>query len=382
MLKIDKTNLHYRQYNIHELELNCYFDNLNTLLNIEQYINVNNKKSALKKIDLICIEDDQLFYSNLNDFIKTDKIATFKNSKFIEYHYENIQSVYEKQYIFRAKETVNDYILIREKNTLLLIFKKNNQNILIPLRIIREILLRSLENNMEIFFHASAIEYKGSGIIITGDSGAGKTSLMTHFVANSDAAFLANDRVIITKSNELIIKQFPLPIRLGMGTAKQYNELLKAAKFQRKQSRYVEKALKDFPIKEHHYENVGKLELTPKEFSDLFNSNFIDTAKLKLIIIPSIQFNSDEIKIFELTEDEKKEYLNDGCFTPTDESRLKDWVENLEYDFVTLKENSNKIIGDMILNCKIIKLEFGTKSSVADLINNIEKELEIYAVKK
>ncbi|MGE7983652.1 hypothetical protein [Solibacillus sp. NPDC093137] len=382
MLKIDKTNLHYKQYNIHEVEFNCYFDNLNTLLNIEQYINVKNKKSSLKKIDLICIEDDQLFSNYLNTFIKTEKIATFKSANFIEYHYKNTQSVYDKQYLFRAKETVNDYILIRDKNTVLLIFKKNNLNTLIPLRIIREILLRSLENKMEIFFHASAIEFKGSGIIITGDSGAGKTSLMTHFVANSDAAFLANDRVIITKSNELIIKQFPLPIRLGLGTAKQYNELIKAEKFQRKQDSSMEKALKDLPIEEPYYENVGKLELTPKEFSNLFNSNFKDTAKLKLIIIPSIQFNSDKIKIIDLTEDKKKEYLNNGCFTPIDESRLTDWVENLEYDFVTLKENSNKIIEDMILNCKIIKLEFGTESSVTDLINNIEKELEIYAVKK
>ncbi|MEM1112439.1 MAG: hypothetical protein AAGI11_11080 [Pseudomonadota bacterium] len=82
----------------------------------------------------------------------------------------------------------------------------------IPLmRVLREFTMNHCMQQGGVFLHASAVAYGDAGLLIVGSKRAGKTSLMTHFLRNTSAAYIANDRVYINP------REVPLSMR-GMPT--------------------------------------------------------------------------------------------------------------------------------------------------------------------
>ena len=58
--------------------------------------------------------------------------------------------------------------------------------------------------------HATLISFQGKGILLTGESGSGKSDLALRLIMEQNAKLVADDRVILEKHNDKLIGYAPL----------------------------------------------------------------------------------------------------------------------------------------------------------------------------
>ena len=88
-----------------------------------------------------------------------------------------------------------------------------------PFRIVREVLVRKMEDKGYIFTHATGFNVGGRGYCVIASSGGGKTTLMTKMLENSkNSKVLSNDRIFLKEENGFLkMRAFPIPIVYAMG---------------------------------------------------------------------------------------------------------------------------------------------------------------------
>jgi len=92
-------------------------------------------------------------------------------------------------------------------------------------RSIRTTLLSYLERTGWALYHAGAVATQRGAVMIIGDAGAGKTSLILDLVYGG-AEYVSNEILIVRASSEALeALSFPLPIAIGLGTALQFPDL-------------------------------------------------------------------------------------------------------------------------------------------------------------
>ena len=65
------------------------------------------------------------------------------------------------------------------------------------MRVVREYFHNHALQRGHLLLHAAAVVYKGRSLVIAGGKGSGKTTMMLQLLAEPEAAFLSNDRVLV-----------------------------------------------------------------------------------------------------------------------------------------------------------------------------------------
>lgn len=150
---------------------------------------------------------------------------------------------------------------------------------------VREPFMIDYQEKGYVAMHASACRIKDKGIMMPGDKGAGKTSLLCYLL-ESGAKYIANDGVLCAKENNCIILQsLPQSLRVGKETA-QHNRLI---------LNYMNM------IRNVTYIN-NKIDLLPDQLDCIFEKHhFAETSRLDLILIPSLDLSTEgyEFKVCE-----------------------------------------------------------------------------------
>lgn len=384
MSKFKEFDFTSKQYCINNVNFNVYVEkkNFDQFKYIDYYINdFSIDQNIITTFNLYCIEDT-IFLGNIKKLIENSKFKIIKNfSGHLESNeFHEIFDIEKGEKLFINTRNGYNYAIFKKDSSFYIIAKENTlykkQQ---ALRVIRELLLRTLENYGYIFFHSAAINYNNKGIMIIGNSGTGKTTLMSHLLNNLNSNFISNDRVFLKKENYISLRYFPLPIRLGIGTIKSISQLRSYISnhklFRTQNTMFADKELNLVLDKYNVFLDKNKIELTPLEFTKALNLNTIEKTVLNLIIVPNIIKESDKISIKELNSIDKNRVLSENCFTPKDESWINPWlIERNEPDIYYMKV-AEKLIEYIIENIPVISVTFGTNTDVELIPKKLNKYL-------
>lgn len=350
MKKLKKSAL-----NIDGVVFNIFSSRIEEILKyFEEFITSSNKE-VITEYNIFYENDIDLFKRLYKCFNKSEcvEIDTFINQK----HYK-----YKNEFMIDNE----DYICVKndEKNYKLFV---NGSNIgdKYLIRIIRELLIRTLENSGYFYMHGTGIEIFEKGILILGESGSGKTTFTTklnEFITTQK--FLSNDRVFL-KNDEMLY--FPLPIVYSMGTVKGCNELnnyfVKTNALKRRNGNYYSASVGtkcDIPLTDisaifPHIKNVSKL-------------------NLDVIIFPKI--SNGNLSINNLDSKDAINRLNASNYTPIDrESKRKEWLMYRNVSDEIIKKNKKLLNDYLIENKRILEVSFDVQSTNEQIVKELIKRI-------
>lgn len=225
------------------------------------------------------------------------------------------------------------------------------------LRVIRELLVREMEDAGYFFMHGVGLVMDGKGILFLGNSGSGKTTLVTKINSFSVPQYLvSNDRVFLRKNT---MKYFPLPIVYSLGTVKNNEKL----------DNYFEKT--NWLEKRRGLRYISykqKCDIPLLDIKKIFNNvGNVSSGKVDLIIFPRI---GNKCQIRSMQREEKLKILNECNFTPNDtESLRSEWIKFRHTPKKILEENKKLFHNFLIDNVRIIELEYCYDTPSEEIIN-------------
>ncbi len=107
-----------------------------------------------------------------------------------------------------------------------MIISENNFNLeRMPLRILRELLLRENENDKSILSHGAFLTLLDHSILLTRNKEASKTTLLYKLLEYMNSNLLSNDKLIIKRNLDVIY--IPLSTRIVLATVNGNNKLIR-----------------------------------------------------------------------------------------------------------------------------------------------------------
>lgn len=104
----------------------------------------------------------------------------------------------DEDWLTLYEDKFRTFFLVRSDRRKVHILAEDKPGFRIPLmRVLREFAMNHCIRKEGVFLHASGVAFGGRGLLIVGSSNAGKTSLLTHFLRNSSAHYVSNDRVYV-----------------------------------------------------------------------------------------------------------------------------------------------------------------------------------------
>lgn len=219
------------------------------------------------------------------------KIARFKNHKIINYK-NDIQLIQKKcengkAYIIGSEEP--DYCYHIDVNfphpkcSFSVIISSLAKSIYV-IRFLRALIADIHYLSDRKCYHAALVNYRNKGILIVGDSGAGKTSLTFH-LAGAGGKVLSNDKLFIGHDVEGKPAAWPhvTSFRVGGGLLRNMDNQ-RILRLISDRSGSVKNFLSEIDQKGDYWGNKKKFELTPAEINYIFDSQIIDHSPVDLIV--------------------------------------------------------------------------------------------------
>ena len=313
-----------KQYIINEVAFNIYSDDLNKVDNYFKESVLESETQVKSEYNIYLCEEKSFFIEKIKQFNKNiAKIYdTFNNQQ--HYQFKNMYLIDNEEYLIEKIDDNNFVLYSNNKN-------KTCKNLL---RVIREILVRDLEDKGYYFMHGNGIKIFDKGMLILGKSGSGKTTFTSKINSlEINQQFISNDRIFI---NEDEMVYFPLPIVYSMGTVKTNLKL--------------DKYFKENNVLElrrgGNYETAiysQKCDVPLRSIHEMFNNcENISSSTIDLIIFPRLTDKNEDVRI--LDKKESIEKLDSCNFTPNDtESNRRPWIKFRKTTIDELEEKKQQL---------------------------------------
>ncbi|MBD3858258.1 hypothetical protein IEE86_00800 [Bacillus sp. 28A-2] len=299
------------------------------------------------QIDIRFIIDPVLEQSIRSDCFKKGETITAKR----KFTYKRFKS--DDQIFFASHEGDEPHSVAVVKGRYAVIGKNKNESaIRCPLRIVREIALRTLENQGGCFTHAAAVSFEEGkkGALIIGDKGAGKSTTMWQFLHNGGADFITNDRSIsMLEDQELTVYGWPMCLALGVGTVQATTNIqeLKNRTFSRSQDERIwDETISTEEEAKEKWASGCKFEITPKEAAEMTGTTIRSSTKVDMVIFPSLKIGSGEIRLVPVKKDDQKakDIMVANIREPEDPDYLKGWLGLRSVSDTFLEQKASELI--------------------------------------
>lgn len=203
----------------------------------------------------------------------------------------------------------------------------------VSVRLFREILLRQLENVGGCFAHAAAVcrRDSGKGLLVFGDSGAGKSTTVWQLCQTADFDYVSNDKsIVVCHEGQVRVVCWPLAIRLGTGALHSSGKL--AAYREKGQAREQESSLWTQPVdseeqRKSNWGNKVKLSLTPRELSSYEGIQSRADCEVAGVIIPRLRLGDGALQIAEVDFGKHRDVIARNILEPWDEDIGRGWLD-------------------------------------------------------
>ena len=317
---------------------------------IEHYIPekpVNTSEDRSSQIHIRFIIDPELEQSIRNACFQKGETITAKR----KFTYKRLKLA--DQVLFASHEGDEPHSVAVDKGRYAVIGKSKNESaIRCPLRIVREIALRTLENQGGCFTHAAAVSFEDGqkGALIIGDKGAGKSTTMWQFLHYGGADFITNDRSIsVLEDQELTVYGWPMCLALGVGTVQATTNIqeLKNKQFSRSQDERIwDEAISTEEEAKEKWASGCKFEITPKEAAEMTGTTIRSSTKVDMVIFPSLKIGSGEIRLIPVKKDDQraKDIMIANIREPEDPDYLKGWLGLRHVSDTFLEQKASELI--------------------------------------
>lgn len=236
-------------------------------------------------------------------------------------------------------------------------------------RHLREIGYRLAENDGWICLHASAATLDGSGILIVGDSGAGKSSIALAAATDEGGAFLANDRTMISVSADMAMRAvaMPGPIRLNGGTL---DALGFSDASQWRLTRPKPASASDW----QKFQGNAKLHILPEEWHDFTGTPLASAMSVDLILFPRVVHGAEHVEVRPISSSAARKLVQEQCMSPRDNVYVCDWLGIHDSDLQYRGRHAAEVL-DHLAGRPAIELIFGTKVPYPTISAAVRRQL-------
>lgn len=222
-------------------------------------------------------------------------------------------------------------------------------------RHLREIGYRLAENDGWVCLHASAATIDGSGILIVGDSGAGKSSIALAAATGEGGAFLANDRTMISVSAGTALRAvaMPGPIRLNGGT-------LHALGFSDAPQWHLTRPKPASASDWQRFQGNSKLHILPEEWHERTGTPLASAMSVDLVVFPRVVHGAEQVEVRPIGPGTARELLQAQCMSPRDDVYVCDWLGIHDANLQNRAARTVEVL-DALAGRPAVELTFGTK---------------------
>lgn len=155
--------------------------------------------------------------------------------------------------------------------------------------------------------HAAAVKIDDRGVLITGDKGAGKTSLSLALVKERGAHWISNDVVLLSlRDGALVMQGTPIPLRIGAGTLLRFPQLRDA----------LDPVLaSDILLRAPEWGSEAKTELSVGTMLSGLGISWANTVPVTDVIWPGLAVG-ERPTLEELPRDRDMHLLDDALYCP------------------------------------------------------------------
>ena len=311
----------------------------------------------------MCIINKEDFYI-VYDQVKSEgkyigKCVQQKYGFYDKYEYDGIYYIYPD---FDDSGTPN--LVFNNGQKMIFLSVEGHFDYKLLARTIREIAYRRLESDGYVCIHSSAVQLNGKGILIVGDSAVGKTTLSLSLCKFFDAKYMTNDKTLIKDINgDLYATSFSAAVRLNYGTL----NTLKMEDHFKDWNLKIKRPADQTDWKE--FNGVNKLNLLPKEVSEILEFNILSSIKIDYVIYPRINM---DLKNYIIEHKAIEDVLKRNICTPDDEQFPQDWLDCRTISRDKLKVNADNVIKKIFqANNLFIQYSFDHYTELLKNINSI-----------
>lgn len=261
-----------------------------------------------------------------------------------------VYNYYNNRLLIPLYNCVKHVIIKCEQEITCYINMMDNESLMVPIRIIREIMLQEYENHGAVLVHSSVVDIGAEATLFIGDSGAGKSTI-AFYSCKHGANYLANDKCILDQN--LNVYSFPMAIRLSISTVEGVMGTFDGVtpRFDSPHDIFFNPQYKKWGSKQ-------KVILSVKEYCRLTNSNQVLKSNLKMLVFPKITPGSHIFEINKSCSEMKSVLLRNITISP---ERLNedDWL-NLSRITEQEKFRNKTNIVDKLLSAERIAVKFST----------------------
>lgn len=345
-----------KQFNVNGVAFNIFSDITDEISEYFKESVIDDHSLITSEYNIYFYEDPALYLEKIRGFRKDKAVSydTFNNQ--VHYKYGNTFMIDNEEYLCEVIDDNNFVVYSGNK-------EKSCKNLI---RIMREILVRDMEDKGYFFMHGNGIRIMDHGILILGGSGSGKTTFTSKI--NSEVLpqeFISNDRIFITEDE---MRYFPLPIVYAMGTVKTNPNL---DKFFRENN--VLELRRGGKYEEASFGKKCDVPLSaiPKIFPWIKNR---PTSQIDLVVFPRITDKKEQIKVLNL--EEASERLDLCNFTPNDtESNRKPWIKFRKITDKALDENKKILNRSLSSRVMIIDFPYQYETSGKEIVKSLKRFL-------
>lgn len=212
------------------------------------------------------------------------------------------------------------------------------------MRVIREAVLRCAEHRGWTAFHAAAAALDDAGVLVTGPSGAGKTSVLAVLAARHGADLVAADRAVVT-ADARTVAGVPMSVRIGAGTLAAVPPSTAMALRR--------------PEPEPVFGSPRKAALTPAQFTAAFGVRVRESVPLRLVLVPRLGEHTGAVRIRELDATQARAALAATCCTPYDEDWLEPWFAPRRRTVADLDRQGQDLTARLVREVLVLEAEAG-----------------------
>ncbi len=155
------------------------------------------------------------------------------------------------------------------------------------MRVLRELAMGAAQLRGGRFLHASGFVADGRAAIISGPRKAGKTSLLSYMLSHSDAAFLCNDRLLLTVQDQAVrLRGMPTIVSIREGTLELFPGMRDSIERNRFTTRSTMAETRQPDAPPCGPPKEGRFGLSPRQYCALTGSEPAQSANAALLLLP------------------------------------------------------------------------------------------------
>jgi hypothetical protein len=118
------------------------------------------------------------------------------------------------------------YLVDESTRSVAILSRENNRRARTALmRVVRELAMNNSRCEGGLLLHAAALALGDRGVLIPGEKGAGKTSLLLYLLRETGAAYVSNDRVLLPAAMAGGVRGMPTIVTVRQGTVALFSDL-------------------------------------------------------------------------------------------------------------------------------------------------------------